>query len=42
MLDKRTDNGAAHHHGTGSVQTDSPAEGVNPPPPINEEEDLSF
>jgi single-strand DNA-binding protein len=41
MLDKRTDNGAGHHN-TSASQADSPVEGPNPPPPINEEEDLSF
>ncbi len=42
MLDKRTDNGAGHHNTGGTSQADSPVEGPNPPPPINEEEDLSF
>lgn len=41
MLDKRTDNGAAHHN-TAASQADTPVEGPNPPPPVNEEEDLSF
>ena len=41
MLDKRTDNGAGHH-GTGTTQADTPVERVNPPPPVNEDEDLSF
>ncbi|MDQ3682399.1 MAG: single-stranded DNA-binding protein [Bacteroidota bacterium] len=41
MLDKRTDN-ITGHHSTGSVQAGSPIEGVNPPPPINEDEDTAF
>ena len=41
MLDKRTDNGAGHH-GAGTTQADTPVEGVNPLPPVNEDEDLSF
>ncbi len=41
MLDKRADNGSSPQ-GTGTNQADSPVEGVNPPPPINEDEDLSF
>ncbi|HVE60382.1 MAG: single-stranded DNA-binding protein [Chitinophagaceae bacterium] len=41
MLDKRTDNGSGHH-GSSNVQSDTPVEGVNIPPPINENEDLSF
>ncbi len=41
MLDKRTDNSTGHQ-GAGNAQADSPIEGVNLPPPISEDEDLSF
>ncbi len=41
MLDKRTDNGPGHH-GPGTAQADASVEGANPPPPVNEDEDLSF